>query len=280
MGRAAADDGKCRPHARWAACAARRWRGNAWLLVRITEKPGLTLAVLAAELRQRGVVVAISVVWRFFRAEGISFKKKPPRRRAGPPDVARRRNRWRQRQGRQRQGRLDPARLVFIDETWAKTNMVRTHGRCAVGHRLVDRTAHGHWKTLTFVAALRADRITAPALFDGPINARSFLAYVQQALAKALKPGDLVIMDNLGSHKGQAVRRAIRKAGAKLCFLPPYSPDLNPIEQVFSKLKNTLRTAAKTTVAGVTEAIAATLDAFTPAECANYLQHAGYATSW
>jgi len=188
--------------------------------------------------------------------------------------VARRRDRW-----RQRQGRLDPARLVFIDETWTKTNMVRPHGRCVVGQRLVDKTAHGHWKTLTFVAALRADRITAPAVFDGPINGRSFLAYVQQALTKTLRPGDLVIMDNLGSHKGIAVRRSIREAGAKLFFLPPYNPDLNPIEQVFAKLKNLLRTAAQTTVAGVTDAIAAALDAFTPNECANYLRNAGYAAA-
>lgn len=169
--------------------------------------------------------------------------------------------------------------MVFIDETWAKTNMVRTHGRCAVGQRLIGKTAHGHWKTLTFVAALRVDRITAPAVFDGPINGRSFLAYVQQALAKTLRPGDVVVMDNLGSHKGAAVRRSIREAGAKLFFLPPYSPDLNPIEQVFAKLKNLLRAAAQTTVAGVTEAIATALDAFTSAECANYLRSAGYASA-
>jgi hypothetical protein len=110
--------------------------------------------------------------------------------------------------------------LVFIDETWTKTNRVRTHGRRAVGRRLVDKTAHGHWKTLTFVAALRADRITAPAVFGGPINGRSFLAYIQQALVKTLRPGDVVVMDNLGSHKGQAVRRSIRQAVAKL-FLSP-----------------------------------------------------------
>jgi transposase len=188
--------------------------------------------------------------------------------------VARRRDRW-----RRHQRRLDPARLVFIDETWAKTNMVRTHGRCAVGQRLVDKTAHGHWKTLTFVAALRADRITAPAVFDGPINGGSFLAYVQQALAGTLQPGDIVIMDNLGSHKGQAVRRSIREAGAKLFFLPPYSPDLNPIEQVFAKLKTLLRTAAKTTIPSVTDAIASALNSFTPQECANYLRHAGYAAA-
>ena len=188
--------------------------------------------------------------------------------------MARRRDRW-----RQHQQRFDPARLVFVDETWAKTNMVRTHGRCAVGRRLVDKTAHGHWKTLTFVAALRVDQITAPAVFDGPINGRSFLAYVQQALTRTLQPGDIVIMDNLGSHKGQAVRRSIRRAGAKLFFLPPYSPDLNPIEQVFAKLKSFLRTAAQTTVTGVTDAIADALDAFTPAECANYLRNAGYAAA-
>jgi hypothetical protein len=191
-----------------------------WLLARIAEKSDLTLAVLAAELRGRGVAVAISVVWRFFRAEGTSFKKSLRAAEQDRPDVARRRDRW-----RQHQKRLDPQRLVFIDETCAKTNMVRTHGRCAVGRRLVDRTAQGPWTTLTFVAALRADQITAPAVFDGPINGRSFLAYVQQALAQALRPGDIVIMDNLGSHKGQAVRRSIRQAGAKLLLLPPYSPD-------------------------------------------------------
>lgn len=188
--------------------------------------------------------------------------------------MARRRERW-----RRHQHRLDPARLVFIDETWAKTNMVRSHGRCAVGQRLVDKTAHGHWKTLTFVAALRTDRITAPAVFDGPINARSFLAYIEQALVKTLQPGDVVIADNLGSHKGKAVRRAIRQAGAKLFFLPPYSPDLNPIEQVFAKLKSLLRTAAKTTITAVHDTIAAAIKTFTPNECANYLRNAGYASA-
>jgi len=136
------------------------------------------------------------------------------------------------------QGRLDPARLVFIDETWAKTNMTRTHGRAPRGERLVAKAPHGRWKTLTFLAALRHDRIEAPCVIDGPINGESFLAYVEQVLVPALKPGDIVIIDNLGSHKGKAVRRAIRAAGAKLFFLPPYSPDLNPIEQVFAKLKS------------------------------------------
>ena len=157
--------------------------------------------------------------------------------------MARKRDRW-----RRHQARLDPRRLVFIDETWAKTNMTRTHGRCARGRRLVDKVPHGHWKTLTFLAALRCDAITAPFVLDGPINGEWFLAYVEQVLVPTLRPGDVVVMDNLGSHKGKAVRRAIRQAGAHLIFLPPYSPDLNPIEQVFAKLKHLLRKAAARTI--------------------------------
>jgi transposase len=188
------------------------------------------------------------------------------------PDVARRRQRW---QAHQR--RLDPTRLVFIDETWAKTNMTRRYGRCAQGHRLVAKVPHGHWRTLTFLAALRADRIDAPCVVDGPINGRSFLAYVEQILVPTLTPGDIVIMDNLGSHKGLPIRRAIRAAGAKLFFLPPYSPDLNPIEQVFAKLKTLLRKAAERTVEATWRRIGQLLDRFSPQECANYLRNSGYA---
>ena len=175
------------------------------------------------------------------------------------------------------QARLDPRRLVFIDETWAKTNMTRTHGRCARGQRLVAKVPHGHWKTLTFVAALRHDAITAPFVLDGPINGDWFLAYVEQVLVPTLKPGDVVVMDNLGSHKSQAVRRAIRKAGAHLLFLPPYSPDLNPIEQVFAKLKTLLRKAAERTVEATWRRIGKLLDHFSADECANYLVNSGYA---
>jgi transposase len=188
--------------------------------------------------------------------------------------VARRRAQW-----RKYQGRLDPSRLVFIDETWAKTNMTRTHGRAPRGERLVAKVPHGHWRTLTFLAALRRDRIDAPCVIDGPINGESFLAYVEQILVPALKPGDIVIVDNLGSHKGKAVRRAIRAAGAKLFFLPPYSPDLNPIEQVFAKLKTLLRKAAERTVEATWRRIGSLLPAFTPAECANYFANAGYAST-
>ena len=186
--------------------------------------------------------------------------------------MARRRRRW-----RQYQGRLDPTRLVFIDETWVKTNMTRTHGRCARGKRLVAKVPHGHWRTLTFLAALRSDRIDAPCVIDGPINGRSFLAYVQQFLIPTLKPGDIVIMDNLGSHKGKAVRQAIRKAGAHLLFLPPYSPDLNPIEQMFSKLKALLRKADERSIDATWKRIGSLLDCFSPDECINYLLNSGYA---
>ena len=154
----------------------------------------------------------------------------------------------------------------------------RTHGRCLRGKRLIADAPLGRWRTLTFLAALRADRIDAPCVIDGPINGQSFLAYVEQLLVPTLSPGDIVIIDNLGSHKGKAVRRAIRAAGAKLFFLPPYSPDLNPIEQVFAKLKTLLRKAAERTVEATWQRIGALLQCFTPAECTNYIRNAGYAS--
>ena len=156
--------------------------------------------------------------------------------------------------------------------------MTRTHGRAPCGERLVAKVPHGHWQTLTFLAALRHDRITAPCVFDGPINGESFLAYVNQILVPTLQPGDIVILDNLGSHKGRTVRAAIRAAGARLFFLPPYSPDLNPIEQVFAKLKTLLRKAAERTVEATWKRIGSLLGHFPPDECANYFRNAGYAS--
>ncbi|MGB6504939.1 MAG: IS630 family transposase [Xanthobacteraceae bacterium] len=244
-----------------------------WLLARLAEQPDLTLRAIGAELAARGVKVSHFAVWHFFVHEGITFKKSLHASEQDRPDVARRRAQW-----RKYQGRLDPSRLVFIDETWAKTNMTRSHGRAPRGQRLVAKAPHGRWRTLTFLAALRRDRIEAPCVIDGPINGESFLAYVEQLLIPALKPGDIVIIDNLGSHKGKAVRRAIRAAGAKLFFLPPYSPDLNPIEQVFAKLKTLLRKAAERTVEATWRRIGALLQAFSPAECANYFANAGYAS--
>lgn len=176
------------------------------------------------------------------------------------------------------QGKVDAKRLIFIDETWAKTNMTRLHGRCAVGQRLVARVPHGHWKTLTFVAGLRCDGIIAPCVFNRPINAVSFLAWVVQFLVPTLRHGDIVVMDNLSSHKGVAVRRAIRSAGAKLIFLPPYSPDLNPIEQAFSQLKTLLRKENARTLEETTMCIGKLLDQVTAKASTNYFRQAGYST--
>lgn len=187
------------------------------------------------------------------------------------PDVARRRAQW-----IKYQDRVDPSRLVFIDETWTKTNMAPLRGWAPCGMRLVTKAPHGHWNTTTFLAALRHDRIEAPWLFEGPINGESFAIYVEKVLLPTLQPGDIVIMDNLGSHKGKIIRRLIRSVGARLLFLPKYSPDLNPIEQVFAKLKHLLRKAAARTVEAVCAAIGELLGAFTKDECANYFKNSGY----
>jgi transposase len=155
--------------------------------------------------------------------------------------------------------------------------MTRLYGWAPRGQRLTDKVPHGHWKTATFLAALRSDRVEAPCLFDGPINGERFRAYVEQFLVPALRPDDIVVADNLGSHKGKAVRKAIRSAGAHLLLLPKYSPDLNPIEQVFAKLKTLVRKAAPRTFDAVSDAIAEALPQFSANECANYLKDAGYA---
>lgn len=187
------------------------------------------------------------------------------------PDIVRRRAQW-----IAQQSRIAPERLVFIDETWTKTNMAPFRGWAPRGARLVAKVPYGHWKTLTFVAALRHDRIEAPFVLDGPINGECFKTYVEKVLAPTLAAGDLVMMDNFGGHKGKAIRRAIRAVGAKLFFLPKYSPDLNPIEQVFAKLKHLLRNAAARTVEAAIAAIGQLLGTYTPQECANYFTHAGY----
>jgi transposase len=187
------------------------------------------------------------------------------------PDILKRRQAW-----FDGQPDLDPERLVFIDETWASTNMARRYGRAPKGERLRAGIPHGHWKTTTFVAGLRLTGIVAPMVLDGPINGRSFQAYVDQVLVPELKPGDIVVMDNLGSHKGEGVRAAIEAAGASLLYLPPYSPDFNPIEKAFAKLKAMLRKAAERTVEGLWSAIGRLIDEFTPQECANFFAAAGY----
>jgi|TARA_B100001971_G_scaffold169334_1_gene161116 transposase len=247
---------------------------RAWLLERIAVSPDITLRALVSELHRRGVRASYGSLWRLLHDEGISFKKSLYASEQDRPDVARRRARW-----KKYQDRLDPSRLVFIDETWAKTNMTRRHGRCRKGERLMAKVPHRRWHTLTFLAALRHDRIDAPCVLDGPINGASFLADVEQFLVPTLRPGDIVIMDNLGSHKGFRVRRAIRAADAKLLFLPPYSPDLNPIEQVFAKLKTLLRKADERTIEATWQRIGQLLDRFSSQECQNYIANSGYASN-
>jgi len=165
---------------------------------------------------------------------------------------------------------------VFIDETWTKTNMAPLRGWAPRGARLLAKVPWGHWNTMTFIAALRHDRIEAPWLLDGPINAERFRTYVEQVLVPTLRPDDLVLMDNLGSHKGIAIRHAIRNAGARLFLLPKYSPDLNPIEQVFAKLKHMLRKAAARSQDAVCDAIGCLLQTYTPIECNNDFKNAEY----
>ncbi len=187
------------------------------------------------------------------------------------PDVARRRAQW-----IKYQDRVEPERLVFIDETWTRTDMAALRGWAPCGQRLTAKVPHGRWKTMTFLAALRCDRIEAPWFLEGPIDGDSFRVYVEKVLLPTLRPGDIVIMDNLGSHKGKAVRQLIRSAGARLFYLPKYSPDLNPIEQVFAKLKHFLRKAAARTIETVCLAIGGALQLFTSEECASYFANSGY----
>ena len=186
-------------------------------------------------------------------------------------DVAWRRKRW-----KSIQPHIDPNRLVFVDETWIKTNMTPLRGWGERGKRLHGFAPHGKWRTMTFLAALRCDGLTAPYVLDGPVNGIFFRAWVEQQLVPTLKPGDVVIMDNLGSHKAKAIRKAIRAAGATLLYLPPYSPDLNPIEQTFSKIKHWMRMAQKPTIDEAWPYIGRLIPTITPNECANYIVNAGY----
>jgi transposase len=172
---------------------------------------------------------------------------------------------------------LDPARLVFIDETGTSTNMARLRGRARRGRRVVGRVPWGHWKTMTFVAGLRQDAITAPFVIDRAMTKAIFLEYVRQCLVPTLHPGDIVVMDNLPAHKNDAIRQLIEAAGAELRYLPPYSPDFNPIEQAFAKLKAHLRKAQERSIDTLWQRIGHLLDLFRPAECANFFANSGYA---
>ena len=174
---------------------------------------------------------------------------------------------------------MNPARLVFVDETGAATNLTRRYGRSPRGRRLDGPVPHGHWKSTTFVGGLTSRGFVAPYVLDGPMNGAIFKAWVEQMLAPELRPGDIVIMDNLRAHKIDGIAEAVAAHGAELRYLPPYSPDLNPIEQAFAKLKALLRKAAERTVDGLWNAIGKLLDLFPPAECVNYLANSGYPRS-
>lgn len=175
------------------------------------------------------------------------------------------------------QALLDPSCLVFIDETGTSTNMARPRGRCRRGERLIGKVPHGHWKITTFVAGLRCDAITAPFVIDKPMNSVIFRTYLERCLVPTLNQGDIVVMDNLSSHKSEEVREIIEAAGARLLYLPPYSPDLNPIEQAFAKLKAHLRKAAERSIPALWDRIGAILDTFSPDDCQNFFRHDGYA---
>ena len=167
---------------------------------------------------------------------------------------------------------------MFIDETWIKTNMAPIRGWGQKGKRLLGYAPHGHWRTMTFLGALRCDGLTAPCVFDGPINGVCIRAWVNQQLLDTLRPGDIVVMDNLGSHKSVEICRAIRSRGARLWYLPPYSPDLNPIEQAFSKIKHWMRMAQKRSIEDTWRYAGTLTQTIRPEECAKYIQNAGYAS--
>ena len=187
------------------------------------------------------------------------------------PDVAEHRLQW-----RQQQPERNARRWIFIDETWTKTNMTRLRGRAPVGQRLVAKTPHGHWKTTTLIAALGLTDVRCSMLADGPVNAEAFEAFVEQVLVPQLRSGDVVVMDNLGSHKRPRTRQLIESAGTELVFLPPYSPDLNPIERVFAKIKHLLRSLACRTREALWNVMQSVLDRITPSDAANCFRHCGY----
>ena len=242
------------------------------ILALVGEQPDRTLDELVAAMRKRRIPGSRSALWRFLDRHDITFKKSLRAAEQHRADVARARRRW-----IRQQGYLDTTRLVFIDETAVTINMVRLRGRCPRGERLISHVPQGAWKTITFVAALRHNKMVAPMVLDGPINGAAFVAYIEQCLVPTLKRGDIVVIDNLPAHKGAGVKDAIEAAGATLQYLPQYSPDLNPIEMPFSKFKAFLRKVAERTVRGLCRRIRSFVPTVSRKECRNYFRHAGYA---
>ena len=238
------------------------------LLQLVKDQPDATLAELRDQL---GVTVSITTLWSTLKRLGVTFKKVLHAAEQDREDVAQRRRLW-----KFWQAHLHQHQLVFIDETGANTKRTRLGGRSFRGERVVSKVPHGHWKTTTFVGALRSTGITAPLVVDGPMNGEMFLAYVPQQLVPTLRKGDTVILDNLSSHKRAGVKEAIEAVGARLVYLPPYRPDLNPIELAFAKLKALLRRAAARTVDELQSTIAQLIDRFSTKECLAYFRHRGY----
>jgi len=241
----------------------------------VTEKADITMPELAAELAAgRGEKADPASLSRWLIRAGYRFKKTLRASEQDRPDIRKAREEWAQ--TRQPRMRLEPDRLVFLDETGTTTKMTGLRGRCPRGRRLLAKAPFGHWKTQTFIAGLRRDALTAPFVIDAPMDRRIFETYVETQLVPTLRPGDIVIADNLPAHKSPAAEKAILAKGAWLLFLPPYSPDLNPIEMAFAKLKALLRARAIRTIHALWRAIGEICDLFTPQECQNYFAAAGY----
>lgn len=242
------------------------------ILGAIEEQVDITLVELAEMLRsEHGAVFAPSTIWRFLDRHSMTVKKTAHAREQERPDVLARRRAW-----FKAQPDLNPEQLMFIDGTGASTKMARLRGRARRGMRCRSPIPHGHWRTTTFTGALRLTGMTAPMVLDGPMTGEWLGAYAQQVLAPTLRLGDIVILDNLPAHKTAAAREAIEAVGARMLFLPPYSPDFNPIENAFSKLKAILRKAAARTIPELWDAIRDASPRFTPEECANYFTATGY----
>jgi transposase len=244
----------------------------ALILGMVKEWPDATLQEFLAALTRLKIRTSRTALWRFFARHNITRKKKSlhaaEQKRA---DVKRARRKW-----ISEQGLLDPARLAFVDETGVNTGMTRLYGRGPRGVKLVDHVPFGTWQTVTFVSALRQNKLVAPMIVDGPMNGELFLAYVKQCLVPTLQPGDIVMMDRLQAHKVAGVAEAIEAAGATLRYLPQYSPDLNPIEMSYNKFKAYMRKFAARTIPGIHRAIRSFLPCLKPQECANCFRHAGY----
>lgn len=245
------------------------------IIALIAATPDITLEEISAHLKNaHGETFVVSTIWRCLDRHGLTFKKTAHASEQERLDVVAARCAW-----IATQAELDPRCLVFVDETGASTKMTRAYGRSPRGARCIAAIPHGHWKTTTFVGGLRLSGMTAPMVLDGAMNGPAFLAWVEQALAPTLRLGDIVVMDNLPAHKPAAVRNAIEAAGAELRYLPPYSPDLNPIEMAFSKFKALLKKAAARNVEVLWQAIAQALPQITQPDCTSYFSAAGYGSA-